>query len=856
MIGRTDAAGGWRFRAARWAALAGVAVVSLPATAQDDYEAQWRAGDYDAALDRVEELLGPDYAYGPAPIMRDRAELLFTVGRYEDAIQAMAGLAEDSRELRHWVRLIEMADYVGDTNTRARAMAAALDMAERGRSAGPYRENILALARLTELEGEDPKKILGTYFQILFERMPTFAPAYVAAGDLAYRHYGYDMAAKHYRKAIELDGKNTDALAGLANCFWKSGDPRLEDAVDAILSINPNHFDANAILTARLLDNGRAEEALARANAALAVNPNHLRFLGLKAAAQFLLDDKEGMGATQARAERINPSASVVYRIPGRVASRRYRFASGARLQREALALNPDDHDARALLAFDLLRLGRDADGRAELERAFAADPFRVTAYNMLEVLDSVDGFATLSTPDFVVQLPEPEARAMGDAILALLEEALAHYEAKYAIALTRPVRVQLFDDHDEFMVRSVGLPGSVGHLGICFGQLITMDSPRARRPRTVNWRSVPSHEFVHVVTLQKTAHRMPRWLSEGISIYEEGVANPAWGQPLDPDFKALLDKAALPGIEDLERYFTQPETPLHLTLGYFLSGEFVQAYVDAYSMAALNEALDRIAGGMNTVTALAESAVVPVSAIDAIFREHLTKRIAPLKNLPDVAEPTDDFTTVFMGGGAPPWRDRASVFTDLMRKGDALAENGARAAARAAYEAAHAAYPEYFGPDAPLRKIAELYAEPKTTEDAIDYVLALQRIIAWDATSADAALELAKRVQADGRHYEALHAVDYLLGVDPFDTEALRIGLEAAEAFGEYATALRYANTLIYLDETRAHAHRLRYAKLLAGSGQLAEARRAVVELLERTPQFAEAQDLLLELVRAGDDT
>ena len=361
--------------------MAGLAASSLPASAEVDYEELWRSGEYADALDRVEELLGPNYSYGPTPIMRDRAELLFILGRYEDAIHAMAGIADNARELRHWVRLAEMAEYAGDTNSYKRAMAAAAEIVASRRSAGPYRENVLALARYTEMEGdEDPKTILGTYFKILFERMPTFAPAYVAAGDLAFRHYGYDMAAKHYREALSRDGKNTDALAGLANCYWRSGDPRLEDAIDAILSINPYHFDANAIRAARLLDNGRAEEAMEIIGKALAINPHHFRFLGLKAAAQFLLDDLAGMEATQAKAVALNPRASVVYRIPGRIASRRYRFASGARMQREALALDPNDQHARALLAFDLLRLGQDDAGRAELEEAFEADPFRVTA--------------------------------------------------------------------------------------------------------------------------------------------------------------------------------------------------------------------------------------------------------------------------------------------------------------------------------------------------------------------------------------------------------------------------------------------------------------------------------------------
>ena len=40
------------------------------------------------------------------------------------------------------------------------------------------------------------------------------------------------------------------------------------------------------------------------------------------------------------------------------------------------------------------------------------------------------------------------------------------------------------------------------------------------------NWEAVLWHEFCHAVTLKATANRMPRWLSEGISVYEEGLAD------------------------------------------------------------------------------------------------------------------------------------------------------------------------------------------------------------------------------------------------------------------------------------------------------------------------------------------
>ena len=54
--------------------------------------------------------------------------------------------------------------------------------------------------------------------------------------------------------------------------------------------------------------------------------------------------------------------------------------------------------------------------------------------------------------------------------------------------------------------------------MGVCFGKVITANSPKSLIGFQQNWQSLLWHEYCHVITLQKTNNRMPRWLSEGIS--------------------------------------------------------------------------------------------------------------------------------------------------------------------------------------------------------------------------------------------------------------------------------------------------------------------------------------------------
>ena len=59
----------------------------------------------------------------------------------------------------------------------------------------------------------------------------------------------------------------------------------------------------------------------------------------------------------------------------------------------------------------------------------------------------------------------------------AELKRAIATYEKKYKMKLDRPVQVEVYPDHEDFAVRTMGMPG-LGALGVTFGYVVAMDSP------------------------------------------------------------------------------------------------------------------------------------------------------------------------------------------------------------------------------------------------------------------------------------------------------------------------------------------------------------------------------------------
>ena len=93
--------------------------------------------------------------------------------------------------------------------------------------------------------------------------------------------------------------------------------------------------------------------------------------------------------------------------------------------------------------------------------------------------------------------------------------------------------------------MRTVGLAGLAG-LGACFGPVLAIDSPSAREVGQFNWGSTFWHELTHTFTLGLTGNRVPRWFSEGISVYEERRARPGWGDDVSLEFLRAFQQGLL----------------------------------------------------------------------------------------------------------------------------------------------------------------------------------------------------------------------------------------------------------------------------------------------------------------------
>ena len=99
------------------------------------------------------------------------------------------------------------------------------------------------------------------------------------------------------------------------------------------------------------------------------------------------------------------------------------------------------------------------------------------------------------------------------------------------------------------------------------------MDSPSGRASGDFHWGSTLWHELAHVFTLEATDHRVPRWLSEGISVFEEWRTGPTPGVVVPPDVITALNEDKFLPVSDLDAGFIRPSYPNQVQVSYMQAG-------------------------------------------------------------------------------------------------------------------------------------------------------------------------------------------------------------------------------------------------------------------------------------------
>ena len=522
-----------------------------------------RTGDLRKALELVTSL--------PADVavLTRTAELSLAIGDAAGAETAAREALKLDEEFLPARRILGAA--LEETGRRDAAEEEYVDLNRRWskRDGGDTDDDLLAVARarlgiyrVSDEYKKDLNFVVSRFEELLRQKDPP-EEAFIDAGRLYLAAQKDIEAKKWFTKATEVNPRSADAIFGLAQQLaFRYDDIGAAKEAERALKENPGHVGALLFLAQVALGDGNYDLADALVRRALATNPEDAEARGTRAALHFL---RGAQGAFDAEVKAIlarNKYASAPYRILAHALEEQRRFADTLDYAERAMQVDAHDWDAWFLAGRNAMNIGDDAKAEKYLRAAEQDDPFpNLYRRNFLLLYEVLAKFPEVTTGRFQVRLPAEIENAYAPLVTAALEDSLAALERKWEFKSVTPVHVAIFDRQEDFATRTIGLPGFPA-LGACFGRVVTLDSPRALPPGAFGWRGTLHHELAHVITLQLSQGRVPRWLTEGISVYEEMICNPGHGRHMERDLVDALHNGTVPRVLRFEREIRGPRVP------------------------------------------------------------------------------------------------------------------------------------------------------------------------------------------------------------------------------------------------------------------------------------------------------
>ncbi|GAA4471785.1 tetratricopeptide repeat protein [Novipirellula rosea] len=707
------------------------------------------------------------------------------------------------------------------------------------------RDNLIAAGRYFVEEGEDARQVLEMFYDRVRDSNPDFLEAYIATAELALEKGDYKVAAETLAEAERIDDTDPRISYLKARAFESSDTKVTIESLQRALELNPNHVPALLMQAELALDRELYDDAEAAITAVLKINPSEPDAWALRSVMAHLEGDTEREQEMRSKALRTwNKNPRVDYLI-GSNLSQKYRFAEGAAYQRRALEFDPDYHAANFQLAQDLLRLGNDDKGWTLAKSVADDDPYNVVAHNLLTLYDRIKGFSVLESGDIHVRMDPKEADLYGDAVLELLTEARATLCEKYDVQPDAPIMVEIFPEQKDFAIRTFGLPGGDGYLGVCFGRVITANSPASQGERPYNWKSVLWHEFCHVVTLEKTKNRMPRWLSEGISVYEERMRNPAWGESMTPQYREMILGESLTPVSKLSSAFLSPPSALHLQFAYYESSLVIEFLIEKHGIESLITVLVSLADGLSIDDALTRS-VGSLDRLDVEFATYAREKAEAFA--PEADWSREDLPADATTDELAKWvEDHPTNYWGLRRLAEAWIAGKQDQKALPVLEKIVELGAVTQEREGPLELLADVYqrlGQEKRERETREQVLAL---------SSDALPSYRRLIEIATQHDDWQHVLEYseatlaIQPLQPFGYEHMAV---AAAKLKKPEKEIRPLEALLQMDPIDPAALNFQLARAWLQSGETTSAKRHVLAALEAAPRYRDAHRLLLEIV------
>ena len=814
--------------------LALVSLVALPACLGAFQDADPRATVRALAdAGKLDDAIAAARAGGP-DLGSLLGETLVLRGRLAAADSALRDAV--ARQAPDWrvaaVTLAELAERRGDhaeATRQAQALTSAYERAANGWSSAERVAAGRSYLLLSRGNANAVRSALAA-FDAAYAADPSNLDAPLRAGELFLDKYNWPDAKASFNDVLKKSPENARALLGLSRVASFSGEGPATPLLRRSLEKNPSLVPAYLALARLHLSAEAYDSAAIAVHSALAVDSSSIGAWSLLGAVAWLQGEQSQFAQARDAVRRLNPRPAEFYAELADAAVGHRRYSDGISLAKEALTLDSTSLRALGLLGNNELRTGQIEQGRARIERAFAIDPFNVWHKNTLDLLDQMKTFTTIETPRFRIVAPPEESALLTAYLVPLLDEAYDSVAARYRYKPQGPIRIELYKNHADFSVRTMGIPG-LGALGVSFGNLLAMDSPSARQRGEFNWGSTAWHELAHAFTLGSSEHRVPRWMSEGLSVVEERRARAGWGAGPTAEFIAAYGSGRLRPVSQLNDGFVRPRFGGEVQLSYYEASLVCEMIEKEYGPKAIVDMLAAYKDGLTSPAVFQRVLKLTPQQLDAKFDAYVRGRFA---------SPLQAITASDSG------RAIGGEFVTSMRRGAQYLARKQADSARVVLERAEALFPEYAGGSSPAQYLAGLAMERGDLKEALAQItrVTTRSETAWEANLME--VQLREKL---GDTLGTRAALERLLWISPYDVELHGKMAGLATRTGDHKTALRERRAIVALNPPDPIDARYELARALAESGDVAAARRELLAVLEQAPSFEKGQALLLEL-------
>lgn len=641
-------------------------------------------------------------------------------------------------------------------------------------------------------------------------------------GRLLHERFNNSEANNLFKEALERDPKNAQAYLGLALVSADGFDHSAIRWDDKAIELDPGLAEAHELKANLALEDSDTAGAIKEADQAIELSGDSLDAMAIHAAVEVLADRSPDSWLEKIR--RVNPTYGEAYALVAHHLILNRRYEDGVTYYRKAIELDPEDWSARSELGINLMRLGQQDEPRRELELCYDHGYRDAATVNSLRLLDSYQNFVTFRDEVLVLKLQKKEADLLRPYFDTEARKAMATYEKKYKFKLPGPVQVEVYPDHEDFAVRSLGMPG-LGALGVTFGEVVAMDSPSGRKPGDFNWASTLWHEMSHVYILTMTNHRVPRWFAEGLAVHEESEASPEWGDRITPEILlAIRDKKLLP-VNDLDRGFVRPEYETQVVVSYYQAGRICDYIQKRWGADKLLEMAHSYAKVETTEAVIQQDLGMTAVDFDKQFLAWLDG---------DVGKAAANFDQ---------WHENLKTVAEAAKehKYDEVIVEG---------QQTRNLYPDYIYDANPYEFLAEAYQATGNKQAAAAALTDYEKRGGHNPATLK---ELASLEEELGNPGEAAASLDRINYIYPNDEQLHRHLGELWLAQGNFAGAIREYSAVVAMHPMDMPSARFNLAQAYFAAGQTDKAEENVLQALEAAPDYRPAQKLLLQLKDKG---